>query len=91
MEVFRENKRTIMGTAAAVLTVGVAYWLYRAADDEDEDYDSDEEVNFDAQLESLMPVQHEEGSNYLDFEYFLKIFEMSQGQARKKAHKTRSE
>lgn len=56
MEVFKENKKTILGTAAAVLSVGVLYWLYRAADDEDEDYDSDDEATFDQQLESLLPI-----------------------------------
>ena len=39
----------------------------------------------------LQPIQRESDSNYLEFEYFLKIFEMSQGQARKKNAKERAE
>ena len=47
MEVFKENKKTILGTAAAVATVGMIYWLYRAADDDEDEYDSDDEATFD--------------------------------------------
>lgn len=57
MDLVQEHKKTIMGTAAALASVGVAYWLYRAAvEEEDSDDDTPGAVGFDELLEDLLPI-----------------------------------
>ena len=57
MDLVQEHKKTIMGTAAALASVGVAYWLYRSAVDEDDsDDDTPGAVGFDELLEDLQPI-----------------------------------
>ena len=57
MDLVKEHKKTILGTAAALASVGVAYWLYRSAvDEEDSDDDTPGAVGFDELLEDLLPI-----------------------------------
>ena len=54
MDLVKEHKKTILGTAAALASVGVVYWLYRSAvDEEDSDDDTSGAVGFDELLEDL--------------------------------------
>ena len=81
-------KKILLGVGA-IASLGLAAWLMMPAkknvddsDDSDTDTDSDAEERFESALEELQDIQREDNSHYLEFSYFLKIFEISMMYAR---------
>ena len=71
-----------IGLSAAAILVGyIAYQSVSSPDDDEEALtgmtEDDIQEKIQAAIEELHPIVREDNSDFLDFDYFLKIFEIS--------------
>ena len=94
-----DNKKTWMAVGGGIAAVALAYLIYAATsknkrsydDSSDDDAEGALEAEIEEAIEGLLPIEREDDSNFLKFDYFLKIFEISQMYARRVYHEDKAE